>query len=256
MRSNHRVGQLITLSLGVLLALALGACAPASPGPTPTKTAPGALATAPPAREAQTDKGQAPATAPPSTAKKPDKMRIQVPAKSISTYMYYFGKDKGIYMEEGIDAEIAIMAANLAVPALLSGDVDYSGMGFGPFSAGLKGAEVKQILSTVSAPVWHVVAKQGVTSVKDLKGGKVAVLSLGGPDHFVTSQALAKLGLDPAKDVTFVQIPAGSILQALRTGSVEAAALSQPDTALAKREGLKDLVFTGEIMPLAVNGLA
>ena len=57
--------------------------------------------------------------------KKPlERVRITVPAKSLTFLPYYFGKAQGIFAKEGIDLEIIVMRPPLGVTALVAGDLD------------------------------------------------------------------------------------------------------------------------------------
>ena len=69
-----------------------------------------------------------------------------------------------------------------------------------------------------------------IKTAAQLKGGSVAIANFGGQAVFLSRIALQKLGLNPLKDVTIVQI--GTIperLSALATGKVQAAMLNSPD---------------------------
>ena len=54
--------------------------------------------------------------------KKPlERVRITVPAKSLTFMPYYFGKAHGIFAKEGIDLEIIVMRPPLGVRSLPAG---------------------------------------------------------------------------------------------------------------------------------------
>src|SRR5687768_200265 len=55
-----------------------------------------------------------------------EKIRLTVPAKSLTFIPFYFGKAQGMYAREGIDLEIVVMRPPLGVTALVAGDLDYS----------------------------------------------------------------------------------------------------------------------------------
>ena len=58
-----------------------------------------------------------------------EKVRLTVPAKSLTFVPYYFGRAHGIFAKEGIDLEIIVMRPPLGVTALLAGELDYSAAG-------------------------------------------------------------------------------------------------------------------------------
>src|SRR5574342_100821 len=51
-------------------------------------------------------------------ARKLDKVKLTVPAKSLTFFPYYFGKDQRIFEDEGIDLELIVIRPPLGVVAL------------------------------------------------------------------------------------------------------------------------------------------
>lgn len=58
-----------------------------------------------------------------------ERVRLTVPAKSLTFIPYYFGKAQGFFAREGVDLEIIVMRPPLGVTALAAGEVDYSAAG-------------------------------------------------------------------------------------------------------------------------------
>ena len=58
-----------------------------------------------------------------------ERVRLTVPAKSLTFIPYYFGKAQGFFAREGIDLEIIVMRPPLGVTALTTGELDYSAAG-------------------------------------------------------------------------------------------------------------------------------
>ena len=72
--------------------------------------------------------------------KKPLKrVRLTVPAKSLTFIPYYFGKAQRLYKKEGIDLELIVMRPPIGVTALQAGEVDYSAAGGLSVRAAMKG---------------------------------------------------------------------------------------------------------------------
>jgi len=71
------------------------------------------------------------------------KIRIAVPAPSLSFLPIQVAMRQGFYARRGLDVEMIQMAAGLAVPALLSGSVDYATIPSGPATASARGAPLK-----------------------------------------------------------------------------------------------------------------
>lgn len=72
--------------------------------------------------------------------------------------------------------------------------------------AKLHGADVR-IAAVIANRFNHVyLAAPSITSIKQLKGKKVAVSRFGSGSHFQNNLALKEAGIDPEKDVTVLQI--------------------------------------------------
>ena len=98
-------------------------------------------------------------------------------------------------------------------PAVLSsaigrGEVDFS-MHFSPPSiVAIDAGAPITIVAGVHVGCFELFAHEGIRSIRDLKGKKVALQNWGlAPHAFVTSMA-AYVGLDPAKDIDWVLSPA------------------------------------------------
>src|SRR5689334_4602721 len=81
------------------------------------------------------------------------------------------------------------------------------------------------------------------TSIKQLKGKKVAVSRFGSGSHFQTNLALRDGGIDPDKDVTILQIGnSGARIAAILSGVVDGTIMAADFVPKAKREGFNVLV--------------
>jgi len=110
-------------------------------------------------------------------------------------------------------------------------------------SAALKGADAVIIAGgNVIAEYW-LMSKAEIKTAEQLKGGSVAIATFGGLSDGMARIALQKLGLNPVKDITLIQI--GTIperLSALDSGKVQGAMLSAPDNFRAQKRGLYKLM--------------
>jgi NitT/TauT family transport system substrate-binding protein len=77
-----------------------------------------------------------------------------------------------------------------------------------------------------------------ITSIKQLKGKKVAVSRFGSGSHFQSNLALKEGGLDPDKDVTILQIGNSSArMAAILSGTVDGTIMAADFVPRAKKEG-------------------
>jgi NitT/TauT family transport system substrate-binding protein len=90
----------------------------------------------------------------------------------------------------------------------------------------LRGADVRILGVTAKIFPYTLIVAKGVKSAKDLVGGKLAVNRLGDVSAIGSQIALRRLGLNPDKDVTMLQVGGSpQRLAALQSGAVQAAAL-------------------------------
>ncbi|HCF30428.1 MAG TPA: aliphatic sulfonates ABC transporter substrate-binding protein [Cyanobacteria bacterium UBA11049] len=95
-----------------------------------------------------------------------------------------------------------------------------------------------------------VIVRQGINSIADLKGKKVAAEE-GAVDHFLLLLGMEKAGLNP-EDIQFVPLETGQAAAAFVGGQVDAVAVFAPFTTQAlKRPGSKEL-FSSKDFPGAI----
>jgi len=133
---------------------------------------------------------------------------------------------------------------------LLSGDVEIAmagGVGF--VRAFVQGAtDLVFIGSFKNFLTISVVAKPEIKRPEDLKGKKIGVTRLGSNSHYFAVQALRRLGLDPLRDVTFIQIGNETeILTALIKGLIDAGSIPPPLDARALAHGFQYIAYGPDI---------
>jgi NitT/TauT family transport system substrate-binding protein len=96
----------------------------------------------------------------------------------------------------------------------------------------------------------QIIVREGINSVADLKGKKVAAEE-GTVDHFLLLLGLEKAGLKPT-DITFVPLETGKAAAAFVAGQVDAVGVFAPFTSQAiKRPGSR-ILFTSKEFPGAI----
>lgn len=157
----------------------------------------------------------------------------------------WMAKESGIFRKNGLDVQIVYFrGGTITTMALIARETPISQVSGPPIvSAVLKGADAAMIAGgNVVAEYW-LMSKSEIKTAEGLKGGSVAIATFGGLSDSMARIALQRLGLNPIKDVTLVQI--GTIperLRALDTGKVQAAMLSSPDNFRALKRGLYKLM--------------
>ena len=157
----------------------------------------------------------------------------------------WMAKESGIFRKNGLDVQIVYFrGGTITTMALIARETPISQVSGPPMvGAALKGADAVMIGGgNVVAEYW-LMSKPEIKTAEQLKGGSVAIATFGGLSDNMARIALQKLGLNPVKDITLVQI--GTIperLSALDTGKVQGAMLSAPDNFRAQKRGLYKLM--------------
>lgn len=91
--------------------------------------------------------------------------------------------------------------------AVAAGKADLSQDGVVTWVAAIDSARPLTVLAGVHLGCWELFAGPRVKTIRDLKGKRIPIVALGAEEHLLTLSMLAYLGMDPRRDVTFVQIP-------------------------------------------------
>lgn len=248
--------------LGVLTvaALLVAACAPAAPAATPTPV-PAAKAATTPATVAKaeatptTKPAPPPATAAPTP--KPEKLKMATPSTGLVEMAQQIAKKKGYFAQENLEVEITRVAPDIAVKALVGGELDFIFTLGSAVRATAAGVPIKTVLATISKPYHVLVVRPEIKEGKDLKGKVFAVASPGDSPTQMIRAALKQYGLDPDKDGTFVTLGGNpERLAGLKGGAVQGTVLEPLYAVKAVGEGMKQLLKMADIMDMPLAGLS
>ena len=174
-----------------------------------------------------------------------EKVRLTVPAKSLTFIPYYFGKAQGFYAREGVDLEIIVMRPPLGVTALAAGDLDYSAAGGLSVRAAMKGVPIRTIAFIQTRLSFSVIGQQGMTPAR-VKN--VSVSGIGSLAHYAAQTVMKRLGNEKVAYVS-TNTTANSY-SALIGKATDAAVLSPPYTSMATLAGYADLGNTYDVRDL------
>ncbi|HLH22218.1 MAG TPA: ABC transporter substrate-binding protein [Chloroflexota bacterium] len=239
------------MALGSRFVVALLLLAVACGGPRAAPAAP--TGAAPPADAARPDAPAAPApTAAPALAT----VRVAIPDLSIATLPLAAAVAKGLYRDEGLDVELVQIGGQAALPALLNGEVGYL-YGWGAASTGIvQGAPVKVLAILQDRPPHVVVTRASIQTPADLRGQRLASSRPGGTDDQVLQRVLQGAGLRE-DDVQMVRLGETSLrAAALLAGQVDGAALAQPFTAAAEKEGFHVIARGADVLQVPISIVA
>jgi NitT/TauT family transport system substrate-binding protein len=152
------------------------------------------------------------------------------------------------WKREGLDVTIQPTNSSAAMQAVLSGQAQFVNMGPGAaILARAKGAPIKAVYLNMRRnfqfPV--VLESSNIKTIQDFKGKTIGVISYGAQLVEIIKGMIAEAGLDPNKDVTFVETGAGAqAIVALTSGRVDVWGTWDSQIATAENMGIKLRRFT------------
>jgi NitT/TauT family transport system substrate-binding protein len=159
---------------------------------------------------------------------------------SLATWVAY---DAGLFKKYGLDVDLVLIrSAATITAAMIAGEAPMIQLGGnGPIQAALQGADSVNVLTLVPLIPQSLVVTPDIKTAEDLKGKRFGASRFGALSDMVIRRYLRRLGLDPAKDVTIVQI--GGIpeqLAAMKAGAISGGSMSPPVLTAAKKAGFKE----------------
>jgi ABC-type nitrate/sulfonate/bicarbonate transport system substrate-binding protein len=167
-----------------------------------------------------------------------DKTRISVTNYNMSYLAAGVAAKKGFFKEEGLDPEIIRMNFNVAMSALINGEVDYTMIFGSVVRAAIRGIPVKVVAVLIDSPPYTIIARPEIKSIKALAGRRLGIGVYGSTNDVVARMMLEQSGINPDKDVRITAFGFdGARLAALREGLVDAALIAPPADAQGRRAG-------------------
>jgi ABC-type nitrate/sulfonate/bicarbonate transport system substrate-binding protein len=163
----------------------------------------------------------------------------------------------GYFRTEGLEVQKIQIQPEIAVKALLAGEVDYISAWGATVQAAMTGAPIKVVAAMVSRPLHVLISRPAIRIGRDLKGKTLGVDSAGSRIDYLSRLAVRYLGLDPDKDVKIIDTGESLFrVAALKDGSIDATTV---DVALAvkmEEAGMKRLLHLGDIIDIPTTGIA
>src|SRR3954471_24534607 len=180
---------------GVLVAALLLACTGTEVAPRPP---------AAPAAAAQDSAG--PAIASPAASAAPlTSVTLVYTAPTVSSVPLWLAYEQGLYARYGMDVTlIPSVGTTTALAALLSGQAEFVEVASDALLPALVATPDLVAVATLNRLLnWRVIARPEIQGPADLRGKRIGIGRYGDSPHVFGQQALERLGLDPARDVTF-----------------------------------------------------
>lgn len=136
----------------------------------------------------------------------------------------YVAEANGYYEEEGLEVEWALYDDGpVAFQGMHGGDSQFCLLSQEPvLKAQQEGLESTFIYSVLDTRLYGFVSNKDITNVADLKGKAIFAGMQGSAPYSFVSSILREGGLDPEKDVTFVNMDYSASMAALEAGQIQA----------------------------------
>jgi ABC-type nitrate/sulfonate/bicarbonate transport system substrate-binding protein len=156
----------------------------------------------------------------------------------------WVAKDAGIFEKNGLDVQLVFFTGGTtAVMALVSADTPIAQLA-GPavVNSVIAGSDATLILGGVTSLNYYLLSRADIKTPEQLKGGSVAISRFGSSSDFIARYALSRIGLNPGKDVTIVQIGSTTArVDAALAGRVQATVVQPPASIIAQKRGMNIL---------------
>lgn len=192
----------------------------------------------------------------PSPLRADDKIRVSISSVDVSFLTAGVALKRGFFKEEGLDAEVIRMNANVSITALVNGDIDYTLIFGSVVRAALRGFPVRVVASFMDSSTHTLIAQPEYKAVKDLKGKVLGVSSFGATADVVARMMIKHFGIDPEKNMKIVALGADRArFAALKEKVVDVAVISPPADSEGKKLGFNVLARAYELFSFPFIGI-
>jgi ABC-type nitrate/sulfonate/bicarbonate transport system substrate-binding protein len=150
----------------------------------------------------------------------------------------WVAQDRGIFREQGLDAELVFLSGTRSDQGVITGDTPI-GFGVNVIPGRLSGADLIAIASNTNSMPYILYARPGITTSQDLRGKTLVGTLPGATNSVATLITVRHLGLEPDRDV-FIQPTQGTAeqLAIVVQGLADGALFSPPASMKADEVGL------------------
>ena len=185
-----------------------------------------------------------------------ERIRVGYSVGGLIPFPVVVARENKFFEHLGLDVELINIPPTLAVTALVSGDLQYVIFAGTTLNAAVRGLPVKLVMVYNDRPLFSLMSRPEIRSVKEMKGKVLGVASLTSGESFLSRRLLKEAGVDPEREVSLRSIGnTPDRLIALRTGVVDATTLTVPVDIQAEKQGLTRLAFMGELLESISGGL-
>ena len=187
---------------------------------------------------------------------KSNSLRLAYSAVTVNQAIPWISYEAGHFRKHGLDVELIHASSILALQALLAGEVAVAqSVTDACVSANLGGADTVFMGAILDKPLYSFIVNAKIKTPQDLKGKRIGVTRFGATPDALARTMIRMWGLDPAVDVTLVQLnEMGLLVQGLVNGVIDAAPISIPSNIRAKNLGFVELFDMTKINKTYITG--
>ncbi len=171
------------------------------------------------------------------------KVRVAMPAKSMTFLNFYVGEKFSVYKAEGLEVSLEVIKTEIGVAGMVAGEIDYTTAIGSAMRAAATGVPIKAAMFSMDKVLIYMFARSAIKSIEELKGGKtVATTGLVATPTYAAKVMARAHGLNPDKDLIFIATgDVANSLAALQSGAADVAMLSIPFNFKAEELGFRNL---------------
>lgn len=194
----------------------------------------------------------------PSAAAELEKVTAAYSSPSGVFTPFWIQKEKGLDRKYGLEENLIYVAGGSKVAqVVMSGDLQFAGMGGGLVEAGLEGADLIFVSTPIDTFVFSLYSHPTIRTVADLKGKIVGATRVATATWYAAMEAMSRHGFEAQKDYKLIQtggVP--ETLASIEGGKVQAGIVSPPTTLKARKAGLRELVNLADLkIPFVQSGV-
>jgi ABC-type nitrate/sulfonate/bicarbonate transport system substrate-binding protein len=175
-----------------------------------------------------------------------DTLDLAIPTRSIQHVLYPMAQGQGYFEQEGIDLKIVLVPPAVSIQGLTTKSVHFTLSGTSALIARSRSnVPFKVVFAANKQVLQWVLTRPEISSVGQLKNKKIATPGIASSSTFMLKTVLANNGLNPERDVVFLDPGAGNHLAALFAGSVDAAIVGAEQRYIGLSSGMREQLFLG-----------
>jgi ABC-type nitrate/sulfonate/bicarbonate transport system substrate-binding protein len=131
-----------------------------------------------------------------------EKVRIGYSVGGLIPFPLIVAKENRFFEQAGFDVEMINIPPTIAVTALISGDIQYVIFAGTTLNAAVRGLPVKLVMVYNDRPLFSLMSRPEIRSIKELKGKVLGVATLTSGESFLSRRLLKDAGIDADKEMT------------------------------------------------------